>query len=193
MGILIMAQRDDSAKKKFKGTTLYGNKDAVSNVIHYITRTRKDETRQDSLISYGGCGVACYGNPDFMVQQMNYVQNVYDIEHRLGRRLYHEIFLISDEDFMRLKFNCGAVHEFAMRCSAFYFSKGFQVVFAIHWQPDKRLHIHFCVNSVSYIDGEKWHTTKQETKEREKLFNRIFEDVVSYYAGVIIQPLIMMQ
>lgn len=151
----------------------YRNKNAVSNVIHYITRTREDESQRGDLLGYGGVGVANDLHPDYMVRQFLYVQKIGQIERRRGRRIYHEVFNFYDHEIILWNLTPEELYQFAYSCSRVYFEKGFQTVFAIHHEPGKRYHIHFAVNSISFVDEKKWHTSVSDIKQREALFNQI--------------------
>ena len=65
-----------------------------------------------------------------------------------------------------------------MMCSEEYFSKGHQVVFAIHYESQKHLHIHFAINSINYKTGKKWHTNIQQNKIRECTFQNIINSFI---------------
>ena len=49
---------------------------------------------------------------------------------------------------------CGAIEEY---CYKEYFQQGFQVVYAVHWDNNKSLHVHFVINTINFKDGKKWH------------------------------------
>ncbi len=164
----------------------YTNKDAVDNLIHYVTRTRRNEDRGDELVAWGGMGVGCYGGPELAITQIRYVQDCYGIEARGGRRMFHEVLCIRDEEFGWLAHSYGAAYQIGMGCAGYYYSMGFQVVFAVHHpkhkQPDssianKWVHIHFAVNTINFRDGRKWHTSFRENYARERAFNDIMGDL----------------
>lgn len=175
MGMLIsMAYKENP--NYCRGKANYSNKNAVENVIRYVTRSRPNEDRADSLISYGGSGVRCYGTPEEMINQFLYVQYVYNIDRRGGRRLYHEVFNLTDEDFKRLCFDLNQVNIFAQTICNVYYKMGHQVVYAIHYEPEEHLHIHFVVNTINFRTGRKWHEYKASTACREMLFNEILRN-----------------
>lgn len=157
----------------------YTNPDAIENVIRYITRTRRNETRGDELLAWGGMGVGCYASPELMIEQFHYVQMAYGINEN-GRMLYHEIFNITDEEFNKLGNDYNRVNLIALECAKVYYSNGYQVAFAIHDDrkkigTNKRVHIHFVVNAVNFSTGRKWHTSMKESFNRERSFNGILE------------------
>lgn len=164
MGLLIMAD---------KGT--YKNINAVGNVIHYITRTRINETRRNELFGFGAMGVTTYMSPEEMIRQFCYVQNLYCINQRGGRRVYHEFYLLDEKEINCFGNNLEYLHRFAMDCCRVYFSLGFQVVYSIHYDYEKKMHIHFCVNTINYRNGKKWHDNKASLEERNKYFIQLGE------------------
>ena len=72
-----------------------------------------------------------------------------------------------------------------------YYQMGHQAVFGVHWEPEKRCHIHFAVNSINFIDGRKWHTSMPEIKGREAVFNEILCRCQIMATGAI-EPLIFL-
>lgn len=65
----------------------YKNTDVVENLIIYITRARRAETRGDNLKCYGGAGIGEYLQPEAIVQQILYTQDLFGIQVRKGRRM----------------------------------------------------------------------------------------------------------
>ena len=151
----------------------YVNEDAVANVIRYVTRTRKNEDRRNELFGYGGAGVGYYLEPEMMIQQFLYVQCNHNIHYRRGRRMYHEVLTIREDEFDKLNRDMSIANRIALECCMIYYLQGHQVVYAVHWDQDKFVHIHFAVNTISFIDGRKWHTSMREGTSREKKFNEI--------------------
>lgn len=166
----------------------YSNPDAVENLIRYVTRTRENESRGDDLITYGAVGTDYFHSSDVMIQQFEYVQNVYGIKSRLGRRMYHEVLNLKDWEAERLDSASEWLWRVGMECSEIYYMMGHQAVFAVHWEPEKRCHIHFAVNSINFLDGRKWHSSLPEIKQREAIFNEILRKYQIMATGAI-EPL----
>lgn len=158
----------------------YSNRDAVDNVIRYITRTRKDEMRRGDLQGYGGAGVGCYACPQTMAARLKAVQKLHGIEYRGGRRILHEVFSITDGEFKEMGCDMASVGRLALELCMEYFNMGFQTVYAVHWERGKGLHIHFAVNAVSYVTGRKINTSWEGNWHREHRFNDILR---SYCCG----------
>jgi len=160
----------------------YINNDAVENVIHYITRTRANEPDGEALISVGGAGVAYYLGAEAIINQMKYVQNVFGIEQRGGRRMYHEVFQLSFEECQALGADGRVINEIALELLQCYFQKGHQAIFAIH-NNREGVHIHLVVNTISYCTGLKWHDSMEELKERETCFNQTVYNYIGRIAA----------
>ena len=153
----------------------YQNCNAVACVIKYILRLGKNKDRENELMFWGGWGVPLYVQREDIIASVVYVQEKWNIATRKGRRMFHETITIGayefddiGRDYFILK---GIIDEYTYLA---YFQHGFQVVYAVHWEPKKKLHVHFAVNTINYCNGKKWHTNKNETKCREVLFNQIF-------------------
>lgn len=148
----------------------YTNKNAVENVIRYASRTRANEDRFSELVSFGGMGVTMLSGVEDIIAQFLYVQNVYNIETRQGKRIYHEVFSLDEREAFNIKYDMTILDAVAKECCKVYYSAGFQVVYAIHYDPGKKYHIHFIVNSINYRTGLKWHTNFRSNHERWKIF-----------------------
>lgn len=169
----------------------YTNLDAVNNLIRYVTRTRENEDRAGDLIAFGAVGADYSHSVDDMIQQFLYVQNVNGINSRGGRRMYHEVFNLLDWEAERLANSPEWLWNVGMECSRIYYQMGHQAVFGVHWEPEKRCHIHFAVNTINFTDGRKWHTSMPEIKEREAVFNEILRRYQIMATGAI-EPLIFL-
>ncbi len=151
----------------------YTNSNAVENLIRYITRTRKQEERANELIAWGGWGIGCYATPELVIGQFRSVQKLYGIEARGGRRLFHEVLKLTDQEFEQLGLDYDKLFQIAVRCAEYYYRMGHQVVFAIHYSKVNNMgvHIHFVVNAVNFMTGKKWHTNMRENYHRDQWFN----------------------
>lgn len=162
----------------------YKNKNAVSNVIKYVTRKRENETRSDELIGYGAVGTGNYITPAEMIQRFNVVQKLHGINYRKGRRIFHEVFSITDDEFKQLGYCIDTVNQMAFEMCMEYFNNGFQAIYGIHWEETKKLHIHFAVNSVSFMTGKKFDTSVQGNLYRNQKFNLIMKSYCKYRPAI---------
>ncbi len=177
MGILIMMNYKNPDYIIDRRKSNYTNKNAVENVIRYVTRTRVEETRAGELISYGGAGVGYYLPIEEIIWQFLLVQNIYNINARKGKRIYHEVFRLSEEDFRQLNCSYERVNEFAMQICQWYYRMGHQVVYAIHFDANLGIHIHLVVNTINFRNGLKWHTSMVDLGNRQFVYNRILYDL----------------
>ena len=149
----------------------YKNDDAIEKVIRYITRTRHMEDRIGELICCGGSGVSFNYGVDYIIHQMQTTQDFYNINDRRGRRLGHEVFSFSDEDFeLVLDSDYRAVDHIAQEVCDYYFSKGFEAVYAVHYDEEKHVHIHVAYNYVSYLDGHKYRSRRDDIIEKNAAY-----------------------
>lgn len=155
----------------------YKNTDAVENVIRYILRERYCETRRPDLISYGGAGIDINASAATIINQFLAIQNLYKIDERGGRRLVHEVYSFSDEEFKMLGENYALVDYVAREISAYFYAQGFQIVYAIHNESGKRVHIHFVMNTINFRTGKKFVSRGEDFKYRLMFFNQIFRKV----------------
>lgn len=177
----------DKKKRMFYQKDNYSNRNVVKFVIEDITRSRPNEKYFSDLVGYGAKGV-CYGvSPQYMVEAFKYVQAAYNIERRGGRRIYHEVYWLSNEEMQALYYDISRIWMFGMECCEYYFNQGYQVVFAIHSDGIK-YHIHFVVNAINYLNGKKYHTSLGELTQR----NVIFDDILQKYMSlppIVINPI----
>ena len=156
--------------QRTRGT--YVNDDAVENVIRYVTRTRPDEDRRNELIFFGGAGVS--QELEQMIVQFKYIQRTFRSNANLGKKIVHETFSFHQEEIQELDMD--KLMKFAYRCAFHYYSLGYQVVYAMHYNENQDYHIHFAVNAVNYLNGKKWHSSMRDLAIRESIFNRyLFE------------------
>lgn len=158
----------------------YDSYDESEKLIRYVTRTRRRETEQRDLISYGGRGIQVSLGVETVIKQYKQIQGLYEIRRRYyGRHCYHEYYCLND--YYSQLLDEDAMSELAFQLGQIYWDKGYQVVYAAH-RPDKgecRYHIHFAVNAICLNNGHKWNTNKSNREKREERFNDITRDFVA--------------
>lgn len=137
----------------------YKNDDAVDNLIRYVTRTRPNEDRRSELIYAGAFGAADHGPIDNVIFQFLYVQEI--MRNQTNRKMYH--FVYDLDSYEEAVFGNNLLLGIqAIRSQAYsFFVQGHQVVFAIHRKPEEGMHFHFAVNSVNYLTGRMYHSSKK--------------------------------
>lgn len=160
------------AKEKY-----YCNTDSVEKVIRYITRTRFHESRAQELISFGCSGISNNSDVEYIISQFEYIQKFYDLAKN-ARKLYHEAFIFNDEEFNMLNRDYALVEQIAQRISAIFFEWGFQVVYAVHHDAEKKVHIHIVINCVRFLDGGKLHLSYPDFDMIEMIGTKEFNEIV---------------
>jgi len=157
----------------------YTNKNAAEYVIRDIFRQRKDETEESKkqLIAVGAVGTRLSPNAEDIINDFKYVQNFYDIDCRGGRRIYHEILWLEPIEAVTLNAN-NKLMELAYACCYEFFNMGFQTAFAIHIK-EGRVHYHFAVNAVSFLNGHKFSSYKNDLAMREIKINEMIKNMMN--------------
>ena len=146
----------------------YTNPSAITNNIGYITRTRKNEDRKNELLCYGTRGVSY--NPVEAIQQFKIVQQRYREPNYIGSRVFHETLHLNESDLALLNYDQTHIYNYAESCAYYYYSLGFQIVFAVHWDQEKKYHIHFVGNAVSFVNGLKWKRSYTPTRQQHHIY-----------------------
>lgn len=132
----------------------FKNKDGISNLICYITRTRINEDRQDELICYGlPSGCPCIRRPEEIIAEFEYISKSY---YTKGSKAVHYVIQISDYVFASMGNSMDQLKLCMVECAQYIFEvAGHQCCFAIHHSADLKLHVHFAINATNYRTGKK--------------------------------------
>ena len=76
-------------------------------------------------------------------------------------------------------------HEIGVRLAQELWGERYQVLVATHLDKANHLHNHFVVNTVSFLDGRKYHRTKQDYRDMRRASDRLCRE---YGLSVIRQP-----
>lgn len=165
--------------KNNAGHGRYHEPSAVENVIKY--ETRKNRNPKNDLVAYGGIGVMEFLGIDCMCSQIRAVQQMRTRKGDLGRYIDHEIFSLTSEDGQLIQKSHLDIDAIAREMAYDFYEKDHcQVVYAVHRPSgeDAHTHIHFAVNTVNYMDGNKRRENKRQTREREERFQKIVADAI---------------
>lgn len=149
--------------KMIKGD--YKNYDAVEKVIRYTTNPEKTEGY------IGACGMDPF-DPEHMIVQMHKVKRAFEKEKGY-RQVKH--FVVSFPD-------SGITKEQALRMAeeiATFYKSRYQICYAVHSNTEN-LHIHFVMNTVSYIDGRLYSEGIMELIQLKQHVNQV---VTKYSRG----------
>lgn len=144
---------------------------SVKTVINYAAKDSKKE--KDESLFYG---VNCADNPAIAAYQMQKTKELYGKTD--GRQYKHYVLSFAPGEITKDKAKIYA-KELAEKC----FSDHYEVAVGIHINSKGgKIHAHFVVNSVSFIDGRKLHFSKQDLEN----FKDINDSIAKQYGLKII-------
>ena len=76
-------------------------------------------------------------------------------------------------------------HEIGVKLAQELWGERYQVLVATHLDKEHHLHNHFVVNSVSYLDGRRYHRTNQDYRDMRAVSDRLCKE---YRLSVIKEP-----
>lgn len=86
-----------------------------------------------------------------------------------GRQYYHFVQSFPPNENITTRQAHEAAVKFAEKCKKFW---GYEMIIVTH-KDRKHIHTHFVMNSVSFIDGHKFHITKKELAAMKELQNQM--------------------
>lgn len=189
----IMNLPKGTGKRLGSSETPYSNKEALKNGISYITGTgaRTDKTE---VVWYETFGLD--SNPQTAVIQMETVQNFYGIERRKGRRAYHLIYTISNDEYRKMGCNTAWIREYAYCLGNHFYLLGYQTVVALHDNfilngfkensglAELRFHIDIFISNVSFYNGSKLNYTRSDQSKYQMLYQKDIQTVQSQSAVI---------
>jgi hypothetical protein len=134
------------------------SKASISKAISYVT---KEEKTEEKLVS----GINC--TPESAIDEMKATKEQF--RKTEGRQYAHYIQSFSPDE----KITHDQAHKIALELSEKQF-KGYEVLVVTH-KDKSHIHSHIVVNSVSYEDGRKLHSSKKDLAEVKDKSNEICE------------------
>lgn len=134
------------------------SKATLSKTISYIS---KDEKTEEKLIS----GENCY--PSTALEEMQATKEQFNKLE--GRQYYHYVQSFSKTDDITPE----KAHQIGKEWAEKNF-KGYEVLMATH-KDREHIHNHFVVNSVSFEDGRKFHSSKKDLEQLKESSDKICE------------------
>lgn len=135
-----------------------GRNASLKGIINYVLQPKKTE---EQLTTGFCCDV-----PKALETFMDTKQCFGKLK---GRQYYHFVQSFPPNENITAKQAHEAAVKFAEKCKKFW---GFEMIIVTHKDRD-HLHTHFVMNSVSFIDGHKFHITKKELAVMKELQNQI--------------------
>ncbi len=148
----------------------------MEGFIHFVTH----EDIYDSshkVIYFNSIPMMMEGQLDDVIQKYKDVQSLFRGKKYIDERLFHEVFYVNRDNINLWKYDRRLWLLFAERCGRYYYDKGFQIIYTIHWGSGFGYHIHFIGNAISYQDGRIWKSDDKDVGFRKSLFNKFFIEV----------------
>lgn len=141
--------------KKIAAPGKYHDPQAIPTVVDYITRSIKTPS---------GIILGAHVDMQDISNSMISVSEKFGKNSRL--RLHHFVLIFSPKD------NLLVLSQIAQEVCA-SIGRVYQIVAALHEDNPACLHIHFVFNAVSYVNGYKYHGSKEDNKELIQLCREI--------------------
>lgn len=152
---------------------------SIEYVIRYIYR--ENGKPASDLIAKGGLGVTEFSGTGAIIKQFQLVQKKHTRNGKFGRYIDHEFFSIPHEvEDLIYEYNLDIDAIARKMAYDIYERDQCQVVYGVHRPsgPNEFLHIHFAINTVSYVTGNKRRENKRQLREREVRFQKIVEEEI---------------
>ena len=165
----------------------------LSDVISYAVREEKTRQRQKEEKQEDGMAETIHDEAEGAMQQ--YVSGVnctpttarsemMAVKQRFGKdggiMAFHGY-----QSFAPGECTPTMAHEIGVKLATELWGSRFQVLVATHLDKAHHLHNHFVVNSVSFIDGKRYHRTKQDYRDMRNASDRL---CLEYQLSVIENP-----
>lgn len=134
----VMHNKNTPVSPRFQGKK-YHDENSLYDVISYCCNPEKTQSGN----------IGCFGaNVQYAAEQMGRLAQTYGKAN--GIRLRHMVLSFEPGE----KVTSTGAYQIAYQ-AAWYYGREYQVLFAVH-EDKKHLHIHFVMNTVSYLDGHKY-------------------------------------
>lgn len=147
-----------------------GAEDTLGGIVSYVGRD--EATNQKSLVY----GIRCH--KDTAVQDMMAVKRKF--KKTDGVIAYHGY-----QSFTEGEVTPDTAHEIGKALAKELWRNRYQVLITTHLDKDSHIHNHFVINTVSYVDGKKYHRTKQDYYRMREVSDRLCKE---YGLSVIEKP-----
>ena len=149
----------------------YKDQSSIRNLIDYVGR---DKTYTDSNVHNTYTGGVNISNLNNVAEEFIIVKNYYGSTD--GRQVRHMILSPDPKDL----FTAPMLYELALYVCAYYGNR-YQVFFSVHTDKRTHLHVHFVMNTVSFVDGKKLHDTFKEQSEFRKYCEDCYAQIKRKY------------
>ena len=134
------------------------NTDSLEDVIAYAGR--ESATNQRQLVT----GLNC--NPATARKDMMSVKEQF---HKCGGTIAYHGY----QSFQQGEVTPEQAHEIGIRLAETLWAGRYQVLVCTHVDKDSHLHNHFVINTVSFVDGIKFHRTRNDYQQMREASDRL--------------------
>lgn len=135
-----------------------GRNASLKGIINYVLQPKKTEEQ----LTTGFCCDVPKALEYFKETKENFGKTK-------GRQYYHFVQSFPPNENITAHEAHEAAIKFAEKCKKFF---GFEMIIVTHKDRD-HLHTHFVMNSVSFVDGHKFHITRNELAAMKEMQNQI--------------------
>ncbi len=135
----------------------------LCNLLNYIFR---DKDTGWHCRYFGGANIDPYN----ALSEMMFIKNFY--RKTEGRQARHFVVSLGSDSLIMPN----EADQLAMQICAYYANR-FQIVYSVHEDTDN-LHIHFVLNTVSYVDGKKFTESPAELWRFKEYVSRLISRYV---------------
>ncbi len=165
-----------------------GQLQGLNDVITYAVNTEKTRREQSESVETELVGEA----EELMEQYVSGVncapttarEEMIAVKKRFGKEdgivAFHGY-----QSFAPGECNPAMAHEIGKKLAEELWGSQYQVLIATHLDKANHLHNHFVVNSVSFIDGKRYHRTNQDYRDMRMVSDRLCKE---YQLSVVGQP-----
>ena len=143
----------------------------LSDVIDYAIQQHKTSQTQmrdgEEVVQRFVSGINC--NPRTAKMEMQKIKKFYGKED--GVIAYHGY-----QSFAPGEATPEIAHEIGVKLARQLWGDRYQVLVATHLDRANHLHSHFVINTVSFVDGIKYHRTKQDYKEMQRVSDALCKE-----------------
>ena len=153
--------------------------EGLEDVLRYAVNSQKTQKADDEdteILHSFVSGINCY--PSTARQEMNAVKKRFGKEG--GVVAYHGY-----QSFAPGEATPEIAHEIGMKLAQELWGKGYQVIVATHLDKQNHLHSHFVVNTVSFVNGIRYHRTAKDYHDMQTVSDRLCRE---YGLSVIENP-----
>lgn len=151
----------------------------LSDVIRYAVnsrKTQKSDNEDCAVVHRFVSGINC--SPSTARDEMLAVKKRFGKEN--GTVAYHGY-----QSFAPGEATPEMAHEIGMKLAARLWGDRYQVIVATHLDKENHLHNHFVLNTVSFVDGIKYHRTKKDYHDMQTVSDELCRE---YRLSVIENP-----